>query len=87
MQIINWDKNSPRKLDIISKYSFDNELYKIVRRIIQDVAKNGDCALRRYTKKFDEIDISPKKMLVTQGEVNRAYEKIDVKFVPLLIKL
>jgi histidinol dehydrogenase len=84
MQIINWDKNATRKIDAICKVTFNQELFKKVHKILMDVNKKGDTALRKFTKEFDGIDIPTKKMRITQGEVNRAYEKIDVAFVPLL---
>ena len=82
MQVIYWDKNTPRRLDIISKMSFDNGIYKTVNRIIQEIARKGDSAIRRFTKEFDSVDITPKRLRVTQSEVNRAYEKIDVNIEP-----
>jgi histidinol dehydrogenase len=85
MQIIQWDKNAPRKIESISKSTFfDQDLFKKVNKVLLEINKKGDSAVRRYTKQFDSIDIAPKKMRVSQGEVNRAYEKIDVKFVSLL---
>ncbi|MBU1862568.1 MAG: histidinol dehydrogenase [Candidatus Omnitrophica bacterium] len=87
MQVIYWDKNNPGKVDALAKQSFDNGVYKKVYRIMQEVAKRGDPAIRRFTKEFDGIDIPPKRMRVSQGDVNRAYEKIDVQFVTVLNRL
>lgn len=85
MQIIQWDKNAPRKIESLHKAPFfDQLLFKKVNRVLVEISKKGDSAVRRYTKQFDGIDITAKKMRVSQGEVNRAYEKIDVKFVPIL---
>lgn len=84
MPVIVWDKNSARKIEALCKHSFDPVLFKKVSKIVQEVAKKGDSALQRFTKEFDGVDISAKKVRVTQGDVNRAYEKIDVKLVPVL---
>lgn len=84
MQVINWDKNAQKKIDSISKIDFDPALFKKVNKIVQDVFKKGDTAVKKYTKEFDGIDIPTKRVRVTQGDVNRAYEQIDVKFVQIL---
>ncbi|MBI4711427.1 MAG: histidinol dehydrogenase, partial [Candidatus Omnitrophica bacterium] len=51
---------------------------------LAEVRQSGDTALRRYTREFDGIDLPLKRLAVTQGDINRAFEKIQVPFVPLL---
>ncbi len=46
----------------------------VVSKIIQDVQKNGDPALRHYTKKFDHHTL--KNFEVTSSEIEAAYQKI-----------
>ncbi len=87
MQIIQWDKNGPKKVASFSKMEFDQVLFKKVSKILFDILKNGDSAVRKYTKEFDGITIPTKKVKVEQGEINRAYEQIDVRFVPMLNKI
>jgi len=84
MQIISWDKNAVRKIEALSKTTFDMGLLKVVNKIVSEVHKKGDSALRKFTKDFDGVDVPTKKLQVTQGEINRAYEQVDVKFVHLL---
>lgn len=84
MQVLQWDKSTAKKIDAITKLIFDNVLYKTVNRVLQDVYQKGDTAVRKYTKIYDGVTITPKKMRVSQGDVNRAYEQIDVKFVSIL---
>lgn len=84
MQIINWDKQTLKRLNRPSGYDVDKDLFKKVNRILQEVRTRGDQALLRYTKVFDGIELPLKRLQVTQGDINRAYEKISFEFVPLL---
>ncbi len=69
MQVLNWDKQTQKK---------------VRRDYLAEVRQSGDTALRRYTREFDGIDLPLKRLAVTQGDINRAFEKIQVPFVPLL---
>jgi len=62
----------------------DKDLFKKVNRIVWDVKERGDLAIRRFTREFDGIDIPLKKLRVSEGEINQAFEKINFQFVPLL---
>lgn len=84
MQIINWDKQALKRLNRPSGYDVDKDLFKKVNRILQEVRTRGDQALLRYTRVFDGIELPLKRLQVTQGDINRAYEKISFEFVPLL---
>lgn len=84
MQIINWDKQAMKRLNRPLGYDVDKDLFKKVSRILQEVRTRGDQALLRYTRIFDGIELPVKRLQVTQGDINRAYEKIKFEFVPLL---
>ncbi len=84
MQIINWDKQALKRLNRPAGYDVDKDLFKKVNRILQEVKTRGDQALLRYTRIFDGIELPLKRLQVTQGDINRAYEKISFEFVPLL---
>ncbi len=84
MQIINWDKQALKRLNRPTGYDVDKDLFKKVNRILQEVRTRGDQALLRYTRVFDGIELPLKRLQVTQGDINRAYEKISFEFVPLL---
>ncbi len=47
-----------------------------VKKILQDVERNGDAAVVRYAKQFDRISLQPKKFLITRQEIQKAYAKI-----------
>ena len=55
------------------------EVLLTVTEIINNVAKNGDEALRFYTKQFDHIDLDSLK--VSQEEIDRQAAKADPFFV------
>lgn len=59
-----------------------NSVVPIVSEILDDVAKNGDGAVNKYTKKFDNIDV--KNLKVTNEEIERAYENLDENIIEAL---
>ncbi len=84
MQLIHWDKQTSRKLQRATGYTVDKELFRKVNRILQEVKIRGDRALLRFTREFDGIELSQKRLAVSEGDINRAFERIEFKFVPLL---
>lgn len=50
-----------------------------VKRILRDVARNGDAAVARYVKKFDGLSLSPKKFRVSSKEIRQAYANVPPK--------
>ncbi|MBE9511130.1 MAG: histidinol dehydrogenase [Bacteroidetes bacterium] len=50
------------------------DLEGIVKEVFSDIKLNGDEALRRYTKKFDKVDLS--KIAVSKAEISNAEKKI-----------
>jgi histidinol dehydrogenase len=51
------DKSFERKLDALTRYDAaqDPKVQGVVRRILADVRKRGDAAVREYTKRFDGV--------------------------------
>lgn len=84
MQVVAWDKQFQKKVQRDFSEIFDKEVAKKVNRILAEVRARGDLALRRYTREFDRVDLPLKKLKVTEGDINRAFEKIEFQFVPLL---
>ncbi|PIP24101.1 MAG: histidinol dehydrogenase [Candidatus Nealsonbacteria bacterium CG02_land_8_20_14_3_00_37_10] len=48
---------------------------EVVKKIIEDVKKNGDKAVRKYTEIFDKIKI--KNFKVNKRDIAEAYKKVD----------
>lgn len=53
------------------------EQNETVRRIIADVAANGDEALLRYTAEHDKMTLTAAEMRVTEEELQEAYRSVD----------
>jgi len=62
----------------------EDDIQKQVRRIILDVQKNGDRAIRKYTKKFDSVDL--KNLAVSKKEIEVSAKNVDGTFLSALKK-
>ncbi len=86
-------------LRIVGKRETEKELQKIlkgsdlsafsreeekVRKIIQQVARKGDAALRIFTKRYDGANLSPREWKVTPREIQNAYKKVRPDFLESL---
>ncbi|OGH94574.1 MAG: histidinol dehydrogenase [Candidatus Magasanikbacteria bacterium RIFOXYD2_FULL_41_14] len=54
----------------------------VVKKIMAEVKLNGDEAVRKYTKKFDRVDIVNTK--VSRQEIKEAYTKVSKEFLKAL---
>ncbi|MCK4648843.1 histidinol dehydrogenase [bacterium] len=64
----------------------DKRLEQKVKEIIEDVRKKGDRALLKYTKRFDGVSLSSKKLRVGKREIEEAKRLVDRDFIKALIK-
>jgi len=79
MQIINVDKKNIEKTkhSIKKGYSdFDTKLVKVTQKIVEDVRRQGNKALFRYTNKFDNFDINSRNLTVKGKEIENAVRSI-----------
>ncbi|MEI0518551.1 histidinol dehydrogenase [Brachyspira murdochii] len=60
-----------------SQFSYDDVNEK-VKAILEDVKQNGDNALKKYAKMFDNAEID--NLRVTEKEIEEAYNRVDEKF-------
>ncbi|MEI0558061.1 histidinol dehydrogenase [Brachyspira intermedia] len=60
-----------------SQFSHDDVNEK-VKAILEDVKQNGDNALKKYSKMFDNAEID--NLEVTEKEIEEAYNRVDDKF-------
>ena len=58
--------------------SINNSLDRKVKEIIIDVKKNGDKALKKYTKKFDKVEVDVSKINLNSIKLNKQ-SKIEPK--------
>ncbi|MEE8329909.1 MAG: histidinol dehydrogenase, partial [Thermodesulfovibrionia bacterium] len=54
-------------------------MYKIVGKILFDVRKNGDKAVKKYTEKFDSVRL--KRLSVDKKEIETSAKKADKEFL------
>ena len=79
-------KGAEEKLSqILNRSSFDNEgQMEAVQEIWDDVKENGDEAIFKYTAKFDGAELDESTLVVTDKEIEEAYEKVDDEFLSAL---
>jgi histidinol dehydrogenase len=60
------------------------EVATVVREVVEQVRKQGDPAVLKYTEKFDRTVLTLKDVRVSQDEIKEAYAKVDAKKVEAL---
>ena len=70
--------------DILKREQTSSGVESIVADVIANVRRNGDAALKEYTKKFDKADLD--SLEVSQEEIDEAFEMVDDKFVGIIKK-
>ena len=73
----NFQKEFSRALN--SKRQQSNANRSIVLKIINDVKRNGDQSLIRYSKKFDKIDLNRNSIQISKKEIIAITSKLDPK--------
>jgi histidinol dehydrogenase len=58
-----------------------DEAEAVVRPILDDIRRQGDRALIRYTKKFDRLDLLKEGFTISREEIRRAYREVPPGFV------
>lgn len=62
--------------EILKRPAIDNQsLEATVSGILEDVKRNGDTAVKKYTKQFDEVELNELK--VSEAEIAEAVEKVN----------
>ena len=78
MKIFNWNElNKDEQLQVLSRpsVSIDGDVIDTVTSIIEDVRKQGDDALLKYTKKFDGVDLD--ELRVPLSKIENAHADIS----------
>ncbi len=60
----------------------EDNIQRTVRKIITDVKRQGDRAVKRYTEKFDSIKL--KKLVISQNEINASAKEAGKEFLKAL---
>ncbi len=72
---------------LIERTVFNEAIDRKVARIIRAVAKEGDRALIRYTKKFDGVSLREEKLRLSQEEICAASRKINRKLSQIILNI
>lgn len=77
MQLIE-NPNKNEWASLLERPHFDNsELFSTVKKILEDVKKRGDVAVKEYEEKFDHVTLE--NLQVTEKEIEDAENSIDEK--------
>ena len=79
-----FDTESIAVSEILKREQTSAGVEDIVAEVVANVRKNGDAALKEYTKKFDKADLSA--LEVTDEEIEEALNKVDDKFIKIIEK-
>ena len=79
MNIHVWkDLTDEQKAFVMKRAEQDiSEQMKVALDVSEDVRKNGDDAVLKYTEKFDHVKLCADKIKVTQAEIDAGYERLD----------
>jgi histidinol dehydrogenase len=70
--------------EVFSRTTGNGDVAAVVSEILKNVRENGDSALLKYCRKFDNAE--PGSLEVTKSEIDKAFEKADKEFVSALKK-
>ena len=60
----------------------EDDVQRTVKKIILDVQKQGDRAVKKYTEKFDSLKL--KSLAISKREIESAAKKADADFMKVL---
>jgi len=83
-KILNY--NNEKSIEILNSFISNNrstglDISDQVKRIISNVKENGDQAINELTLKYDNYDIEKNGILVSQDDINNAYDKCDKELI------
>ena len=71
-----------RRGEVFPETEETTDVSGIVSEIIENVRKNGDAALKEYTKKFDKAELE--SLIVTQEEIEEAFREVEENYIRIL---
>ena len=83
-KILNY--NNEKSIEILNSFISNNrsaglDISDEVKRIISNVKQNGDQAINELTLKYDNYDIAKNGVLVSEDDINNAYDKCDKELI------
>jgi len=81
----NEKKNSEIIEKILSRSKFEyGDALERVEKIVNDIKKEGDNALFKYTKDFDGVELNKDTIRVTKEEIDEAYNNVDKELIRVI---
>jgi len=85
MKIIEYKKGSKEIKQLLDRSALNLErATDAMKPILQDVGENGDLALFKYTKKFDNFDLNPKNLRIPPSEIDAACSRVGRELISAL---
>ncbi len=82
--LIHYDSPQSLRMFLSRRMVFDQKTEQSVKEILEEVRKNGDTAVRHYTKQFDGVVL--KTFRATHAELNQAAKRASRSLVRILEK-
>ncbi|MCK5579773.1 MAG: histidinol dehydrogenase [Candidatus Omnitrophica bacterium] len=75
--------NGPGIQNLYNRHLFSRKKHvdEKVRKIIDDIDKNGDEAVLKYTRRFDKAKLAAKDLHVAEAEISGAFQNITSDFI------
>ncbi|HEX5798422.1 MAG TPA: histidinol dehydrogenase [Candidatus Saccharimonadales bacterium] len=86
IRIYDWKKTSEKdKKIILERSQADMESIRgYVAGIIDEVRKDGDKAVVKYARKFDDPEFEAKSLKVSKEDIEKAYKRVDPKVISVM---
>lgn len=63
-----------------------SDVVRVVEEILSKVRAEGDKAIIEYTRKYDNVELDAASLIVTERELQDAYDKVDPKLLEVIRK-
>ncbi len=82
MPIVKWSPyaSSPEVDAFLKRPALDPAALDTAKRVLDDIRREGDAAVARYTREFNKADLSPAEFAVGRDERTAASEAVDLPF-------
>ncbi len=87
IEILKMENGGIKEVERLIKGRTDHDLTQYreqVLHIVKNVRRAGDMAVKEYTRRFDQVELCPKDMLVTVKEFAKAYLEVEEEFISAL---
>mgnify|MGYP000026363251 CR=1 FL=1 len=69
-----------------STFQIDKIMEKVIS-IVDEVRKNGDEAVLKFTREFDKVNLSKQQLILSKNKIRKAYSKVPSSFIDSVSKM